>query len=507
VHIERLSPIRPSVAKFARDSVLLFVANVLSFIGSLVRGFIVPGLIPVGSYGVFNFLNSLSPVFLLLGGNSSAPMPVFLPRIADENDKKVLERLGLGVVIFSYFAMAVILLLVIGLLFSEIPAWLSCGLIAFWFIFFFQEIGNYLYGIIRAKEKFHVISVGTLVFNTTYLGLALLLTYFYGLKGLVVGFFVSNLLLAAYYLIKENPGMPLFPSWTKVRELVGLGFHQNIITVIFGLIAQSDRYVLMSLGGPIMVGFYAIAFQVGQLTSIALGSMVQVLSSKIYNECAKIGHLDRLEIIYTVGLFLYTLFSLIAATILFFSVAPVINALLPKYNESVPLAKVLVWLPAFQTVSTISTMVIVGTHGIKKLNLYLGFVGVFSLISHYVAWRYFGLLGVCYSALFISFLTCLVLSAMVSSNIRGSMSLLSNFVFISLFIVYGMLTAYGVDFWLAVSHASTLGSVWIVVQKIAIEVPVLGVGFFILFIFKRSVFKTMLDIFRADPAPVSASSA
>jgi len=440
-----MARLKPSVAKFARDSVIMSLANAASFAGSLVRGFVVPGFISVAAYGSFNFLCSLAPLFMLLGGNSSAPMPVLIPRETGPAATKDLVRRGLGVVLFSYGVMALLVSVILLFAFSLMPDWLRFGLPVFLLIFFFQEVGNYFLGIFRARENFQVLSLGSLYFNASYLALAVGLTYKFGLPGLVTAFLISNVLLAAFYYSRELPDRPAFPVWARVKAMVSLGFHQNLSTVISGLIAQSDRYVLMLVGGPVAVGFYTLALQIGQMTSVALTSVVQVLSAKIYLECAKPEGERRLESVYRMSLFVYSVLSIAAASVLFFAAAPAINLLLPKYAGSIPLAKIIVWLPVFQTVTNVSAMVVIGTGGIEKINLRVGAIGLLSLVSHYAAWTFFGLQGVCVSTLAVGLATCLAYVSLASRNISGSLKPLSGLLAPAALLAFAAATSVALD--------------------------------------------------------------
>jgi O-antigen/teichoic acid export membrane protein len=493
-----MSRLKPSVAKFAKDSVIMSFANAASFAGSMVRGFVVPGFISVASYGSFNFLCSLAPVFMLLGGNSSAPMPVLIPRENNPAAQKELVRRGLGVVFFSYAVMAGLVLILLLAAFSRMPHWLLLGLPVFLGVFFFQEIGNYFLGIFRARENFHVLSLGSLLFNASYLGLAVGLTFKFGFAGLVAAFFLSNLLLASFYYAKEVPGRPIFPEWAKVRGMVSLGFHQNLSTVISGLIAQSDRYVLMLVGGPVAVGFYTLAFQIGQMTSVALTSVVQVLSAKIYIECAKPEGGRRLESVYRMSVFVYSVLAMAAAAVLYFAAGPAINLFLPKYAGSIPLAKLIVWLPVFQTVTNVSAMVVIGTTGIEKINLRVGVIGLLSLVSHYAAWSFFGLPGVCVSTLAFGLAICLAYVSLVSVNITGSLRLLSITLAPAALLVYTGLTSVALDTFLPSPGGGWVLTVLYACGKACLELVLICAGAWAALSANRPLRGMILNLLRSE---------
>ena len=273
--------INPVVLKFIKDSILFSIASIIGFFSSIVRGFIVPNLISVAEYGTFNFFISLNPLFQLLSMGVSNSIPIFICKTEDTPDehKKIINH-GIGVILFSYFIACIMYIFFIYIFFSRIPEWILYLLPIFIAAYFFQEIANYAYGIIRSREHYRTLTFGIIIFNLIYLVLSLILTYFFKLYGLCFSFLISNFIFFFYFITKGYIGKPLIPLWSKINQIVVTGFKQNINTILSGFIMQSDRYMLMYLAGADAVGIYAVAIQVGMLSFVVLNSLGQVFFDK-----------------------------------------------------------------------------------------------------------------------------------------------------------------------------------------------------------------------------------
>jgi O-antigen/teichoic acid export membrane protein len=491
-------PVRSSASKFAKDSLILLSANAVGFAGSLARGFIVPGFLTVASYGNFNFMLSLSPLFMFIAGCASASIPVLLTKKGSgEPGQGTLINSGLGLICSSYLFISITVIFSLVLYRTKAPDWFHWVLIAFTFTYFVQEIGNFIYGIARTREHFHILSIGSLLFNLGYLVLSISLTYYHGFIGLVLSFLAANLVLTVFYLSRGYAGWPAFPLWKNIREMVRLGLQMNISTVISGFIAQVDRYVIMFLVGSTGVGLYALAFQVGLLGYVALNSMIQVLSTKIYLECAKPREESRISEIYRIGVFAYSALAIVMGSILFFAAEPVIRIFLPKYIESIPLIRVLVWSPFFQTISNITAMVIIGTRGVHRLNVFLAIIGIFAIGIYFLQWRWFGLPGVCMGALMVGCVICFLHVKILVSNIGKGKSVQYYLLPPLLLLAYAMLTSWLVESMVVVDRTGSFFHLsMLTLKKIGFEMVLLTAGVAAMLYFNREIMTSGLKIIR-----------
>ncbi|MBU4462043.1 oligosaccharide flippase family protein, partial [Patescibacteria group bacterium] len=278
-----------SYLKFAKQTILISVLNVLGMIQGLVFLPIITKILGAESYGIWTQLRitiSLLVPFTFFGLCES--LRRFLP--GEKDGKKIQEGVYSSLVLVSGVTLIMAISIIIfsgpvAAFFRFDPIFIKLLSL----IIIFESLSTVLLTIVLSRreiEKYFWFAVSKM-FGETGLIIGAIL-FGYGLYGVVFSFLIIRIvifLILFGYIIKKI-GIRI-PNFSLIRNYLRFGLPTIADGISYWVITSVDRYIIGFSLGILFVGYYAPAYSLGMLLVffiVPVMSVLPVVLPKFFDE-------------------------------------------------------------------------------------------------------------------------------------------------------------------------------------------------------------------------------
>jgi len=241
-----------------------------------------------------------------------------------------------------------------------------------------------------------------IIFLSKYLLSYAVLNFIFGLAflfsleihGLLLGMIISHLILFAFLLSKGHLSLNLSLNRKVLRRLLGIGFPIMVITSLFYLMRNIDKFIVITMLGKKVGGYYALAAFISSVVRYISFSTSSVLLPRVMYTYGKTRNIKDLETYYIMPVTIFAGFVPVILGLIYLNVGAVINLFLPKYLPSVAAMQVLITGLYFTTIWGPPTNMLIALNKQKGFMYITGAVLLCGIISEVVVIKSgFGMIG------------------------------------------------------------------------------------------------------------------
>ena len=299
------------LALMKSETGLLYIS--IGNMGSSVLGgllwFILAGFLSVENYGVVNYYIAIANIFFAIG------------------------LMGLDATVITYLAkkeqaikfqatsLAFISALIIASILS-IYNW-SLGILAATQILFMMTLAEKL-----GTKKYRQYAFSLIGQRITQIILSIGLYFLLGILGILVGYFLGNIIFSFRYILNAIPNLTL--QFAQIKEKRNFALHSYSTNLVRNFTLYLDKLLIVPLFGYYILGLYQLAFQFFLFLSIIPLSLYSYLlpeeSSGVNRKTIKL-----------LGISL----SIIAAIAALIGLPYIIERLFPNFVDSIPIVRII----------------------------------------------------------------------------------------------------------------------------------------------------------------------
>jgi len=447
----------------------------------LVRAVFLPVLFTPAQLGIWNLLN------VILGYGSNAHLGLLdgmnkaIPFLREQNEAAQVERIKDSVFWVNLLLgglVSVVLLIVSWFM----PGFYGAGLRIMAGVVFFQLIFFYLFSLLRADNRFGLVSggiVGLSVFSTVLvLGGALVVED--RLRGALAGLLASYALIVAYLLSRSRYRFSVQCRVDALRKALKLGFPLIVLGVLNTVFMSVDRWMIAVWLDETRLGYYALGFMASNLLVLVPGSVASVLYPRMLERFAV--NLDPREVrnLLTgpIRALAVLMLTLIGAAVVFLPL--LIRVFLPKYLNSIPVLMVLIPGAFFLSLAPITGCYLIAINRQRLIIVAQVIMSILCLAGDYAALNNgYGIIGVAvmtavgYSILGLSYMLMAVIQ---SEDQKGKAFLFTIRILLPFAVMIVVLAA--MEWLIPIGGAHGTGAVSTVVRMVLLII-VLGPSFWL----------------------------
>jgi len=325
-----------------KDAAALSSTLYLSQALYMVRGFIIAHVLGPSTYGVWSIFRTVfnSAPFLGFGAQEAMVREVpFSMGKGKEEETPVIIQTSLSwnvllVVSVSVIAFILSFTPIIREYYAEIRL---AGL-----VFVLNGIHLFMQPKFKSEKKIILLSKYLLSYAVLNFVFGLTFLFFLEIQGLLLGMITSQLILLAFLISKGHLSLNLSLDGFVLRRLLGIGFPIMIISSLFYLMRNIDKFIVISLLGKKIGGYYALAAFISSVVRHISYSTSSVLLPRVMYTYGKTRNIKDLEMYYTLPMTIFAGFVPVILGFIYINVGAVVNLFLPKYLPSIPALQILI---------------------------------------------------------------------------------------------------------------------------------------------------------------------
>lgn len=326
-----------------KDSAHYLTSNIVAQVFGLLRSFLLPVLLGPAQLGVWNLMN------VIIGYGANAHLGILhgfnkkVPALRALGHTREFEELKDSVfwtnLLLGLFAGAALFLAS----FLVKPIYASASRIIA-LVVVLQMLFVFYFSLLRADNRFDLVSKGTAGLSLFSSILVLLLAYFSTdrLLGALCGLLAAYPFVIIYWYYKGGYKFTVSLEWAQIKDSFGVGLPLIILGLIDMVLLSLDRWVIAWQLPDTALGFYALGLMGSSLLGLIPSSVANVLYPRMLERFActqDYGAVSSLMLnpVRAIGV---VMIFLITATAIFLPV--IIRMLLPRYIPAIPLIEILV---------------------------------------------------------------------------------------------------------------------------------------------------------------------
>ena len=329
--------IRNIVKQLAKFNIVSIISLLLQIPKQLIIGmFLIPE-----EYGIISFvaLWGLYAGLINPGMLSAAQreIPYLIGKKEKEQSKKV-QNIAISSDLL-YSVLPFLAILCTPFLYSN--KMIKIGLIITAFSFFFTRFVNYWSTINFIKQNFTVVAMGRLINSVLSTIIIIISIYWLGIYAVLISPLICTLFMGIYYFKKAPIGYSFRFEWAEIVRLIKIGFVFSLSGIIFYVYRMADRTVIASFLPLYDLGLFTFAMTFVMFGINFLADFGRVLEPILWEHSGKVKNPED-SFNNTKRMAIYM--ALVTAIIIPLAQVGynlIVNLILPKYIESIPLFLIL----------------------------------------------------------------------------------------------------------------------------------------------------------------------
>lgn len=372
------------------------VATIVSQGVGLVRGLVVPLLLTPAQLGVWSMMG----VVLNYGGNAHLGilhgMNKAIPLLRGQGKLEDVEATK-DSVFWLNLLLGTLAGGIVGAASFIAPASYASGLRIVTVGVFLQMIFFYLFSLLRADNRFGLVSQGVGVFSILSTVLIVFLAFRLAdpLLGALIGLVGAYALVVVYWFGKGQYRFTFRLSRGSIREALRMGVPLVILGALDTVFLSIDRWVIAVNLGETTLGYYALGAMASNLIGLVPGAVATVLYPRTLERFGETSDPGAVRGLLTGPLRATAALMLVLVGAATLGLPLLIQLFLPKYLPSVPILEILIPAAFLYSLANITGTWMVAINKQHLLMAVLITASLFSLIVDYILlWAGYGVMGV-----------------------------------------------------------------------------------------------------------------
>ncbi len=399
-----------------RDATALSVTLYFSQALYMVRGFIIAHVLGPSVYGIwsiFRIFLSSAPYF---GLGVQQAMTREIPLSMGEGDEKKVPVITQTSLFWNILITSCVTVIAFILSFTSFIKEYNVEVRLAGFVFMLNSV--YLFIKSKLMGEKNIVLLSKFIFSYSVLNtfFVLGLLFFLRVQGILLGMMISQLILLTVIVFKGHLSLHLMIDRRVLWNLLKIGFPIMILSSIFFLMRNIDKFIVIAMLGKTMAGYYGLAAFISSMVSYISYSISTVLLPRMMYKYGKTRDLKNIEMYFTKPMIILTGFIPIILGIIYINIDIVVKLFLPQYLPSTTVLHILIVSLFFSTIWGIPTNLLIALNKQKMFMYITAGVLLFSILLDIAIIRMgFGMNGVAISTTFMF---------MVASVIANSLTLL-----------------------------------------------------------------------------------
>jgi len=384
-----------------RDATALSVTLYFSQALYMVRGFIIAHVLGPSAYGVwsiFRIFLSSAPYF---GLGVQQAMTREIPLSIGEGDEKKVPVITQTSLFWNILTTSCVTIIAFILSFTPFINEYNAEVRLAGFVFMLNAVYLFIKSKLMGEKNFVLLSkfiISYSVLNTLFV---LGLLFFLKVQGILLGMMISQLILLAVIVFKGHLSFHLTIDRKVLWKLMNIGFPIMILSSIFFLMRNVDKFIVIAMLGKTMAGYYGLAAFVSSMVSYISYSVSTVLLPRMMYKYGKTGDAKDIEMYFTKPMIILTGFIPIILGIIYINIDIVVKLFLPQYLPSITVLHILIVSLFFSTIWGIPTNLLIALNK-QKIFMFIsaGILSIIILLDIVIIKMGFGMNGVAVSTTF-----------------------------------------------------------------------------------------------------------
>ena len=279
-----------SYQKFARDVLIIGVANALVALSSIILLPLITKTLGAHDYGIWAQVHvTMNLVVAFVGLGLPFAITRFLPAKTNRGEIREEFYSVLLVVSLATAVVSIIVIVFAGFIAGALFAGATDVVRITGLIILASSLGQVFLSLFRAFRQMKEYAVFIIANTYVQIGLiAYLVSHGYGILSVVLAVLAVTtvILLVLLFSVRSQLGISR-PRFHRIREYLSFGLPTIPGSISTWVVASSDRYVIGYFLGATSVGVYSAAYGIGNIIAMAAGVLVFVLPptlSRLYDQ-------------------------------------------------------------------------------------------------------------------------------------------------------------------------------------------------------------------------------
>ncbi|HET9480367.1 MAG TPA: oligosaccharide flippase family protein, partial [Candidatus Polarisedimenticolia bacterium] len=267
--------------EIARDFAYVTLSRGISLAISFVRSLVIPGLLGPMAYGVWKTLGLIQTYAQFGDFGARAALRREIPFHAGRNDSlrlALVRDVSFGANNLSILLAAAGTLVACALVDDPM---LRTAMLLFLPLLYVSHMFSFMEQVLAGLKQFAFMSRLTIGSGLLEAVLAIGMTWAIGLNGLILGTFLSYLVVT--FVQMSRVGFDLRPRfrWSVFKELVSIGFPSHLNGLLYNIFLSIDRWLILSFLGLTSMGYYALGMTINEYLFLFSYTFGNVLSPRL----------------------------------------------------------------------------------------------------------------------------------------------------------------------------------------------------------------------------------
>jgi len=374
-----------------------FAVQIINIVGFIY----IARMLEAQNYGIYVTVGTFVGMFefVLLEGLNKSVM-----REGSKDLTKMQAQLENNIGIRNALILAAIIICMISCLFVPYELQTKLYIILFSFQLGYTGLIGFLGTIFQATENMKYISIFGIFNRILFVGLSILFLYLgFGLMALFLISLFSNLftLLLNFRISRKFIKFNLLAKIHVDMKILKPGIIFSLMNFVGFLTTRVDVLMISFLGTPTDVGVYGLAYRIAEqgvvLRNLIVTAFFPIFIKRFSAAKVQASRLIRLSVLIFIGIFLATFLAS------FIVKGLVVRVFGLQYEPSGRILEVLLFFLAFAWADMLFATAAQATHNEKYLLIIAAIMAVANVVLNYVFFLQFGLIGIAYSTLVVTF--------------------------------------------------------------------------------------------------------
>lgn len=396
-----------------RDATALSVTLYLSQALYMVRGFIIAHVLGPSAYGVwsiFRIFLSSAPYF---GLGVQQAMTREIPLSMGEGDEKKVPVITQTSLFWNILITSCVTVIAFILSFTSFIKEYNTEVRLAGFVFMLNAVYLFIKSKLMGEKNFVLLSKFIFSYSVLNTFFVLGLLFFLRVQGILLGMMISQLILLVVIVFKGHLSFHLMIDRRVLWNLINIGFPIMILSSIFFLMRNIDKFIVIAMLGKTMAGYYGLAAFISSMVSYISYSISTVLLPRMMYKYGKTGDPKNIEMYFTKPMIILTGFIPIILGIIYINIDIVVKLFLPQYLPSITVLHILIVSLFFSTIWGIPTNLLIALNKQKMFMYITAVVLLCSIFLDIVIIRMgFGMNGVAISTTFMFLIASVIANSL-----------------------------------------------------------------------------------------------
>jgi len=399
-----------------RDATALSATLYVSQALYMIRGFIIARVLGPSLYGVwsiFRIFLSSAPYF---GLGVQQAMTREIPLSMGEGDESKVPVITQTSLFWNILITSCVMVIAFILSFTSFIAEYNIEVRLAGFVFMLNAVYLFIKSKLVGEKNFVLLSKFIFSYSVLNTFFVLGLLFFLKVQGILLGMMISQLILLAVIVFKGNLSFHLMIDRRVLWKLINIGFPIMILSSIFFLMRNIDKFIVIAMLGKTMAGYYGLAAFISSMVSYISYSISTVLLPRMMYKYGKTGDAKNIEMYFTKPMIILTGFIPIILGIIYINIDIVVKLFLPQYIPSITVLHILIVSLFFSTIWGIPTNLLIALNKQKMFMLIMSGILSFIIVLDIVIIKMgFGMNGVAVSTTFMFLIASAIASSLALS--------------------------------------------------------------------------------------------